>query len=351
MEILDLLYATFSKNASDLIIKAGSSPLVRIQGELIPLAYPPLTKEQTNELAFSLLSRKQLEKFEKDLEIDLSTSISNLARFRVNLYHQQGSVAIVARLVPTKTPTLDELGLPLSAKALALKSRGLVLITGPAGSGKTTTLASMIEFRNENSACHIVTIEDPIEFVYECKKALIDQREVGRDTVSFTNALKSVLRQDPDVIMIGEMRDAETISLALTAAETGHLVFSTLHTPSSAETIERIVGTFPSHQENQVRLQLSVNLAGIISQILCKKNDGKGRIPAFEILLANYAVRTLIREGKISQLSSVLQTGSKLGMITLNLSLAELVKKELITKEEAFSHTDNIEELKSLITK
>ena len=345
MQMLDLLYATFTKNASDLVLKAGSPPLVRIQGELIPLAYPPLTADETRALVLSILTRVQVEKLERDLELDIATSLSNLARFRVNVFHQQGTLAMVARVVRSKIPSLDDLGLPLAAKALALKSRGLVLVTGPAGCGKSTTLAALLEFRNQTLPCHIMTIEDPIEFVYQGKKALVNQREIGVDTLSYAEALRSVLRQDPDAIMVGELRDRETLGMALTAAETGHLVLSTMHTSSAVETIDRMVGIFPAHQESQVRLQISVNLGGIICQQLLARADGKGRLPAYEILLVNAAVRSLIREGKTAQLPSAIQTGARLGMTTLNAYLAELVKRGVVTLEEAMKKTETPEEL------
>jgi twitching motility protein PilT len=349
MQMLDLLYATFTKNASDLLLKAGSPPLVRIQGELIPLAYAPLTADEVQALVFSILTRDQVEKLERDLELDIATSLSNLARFRVNVFHQHGTMALVARVVRSKIPSLDELGLPLAAKALALKPRGLVLVTGPAGCGKSTTLAALLEFRNQSLPCHIMTIEDPIEFVYEGKKALVNQREIGVDTLSYGDALRSVLRQDPDAIMVGELRDRETLAMALTAAETGHLVLSTMHTSSAVETVDRMIGIFPAHQESQVRLQISVNLAGIICQQLLARANGKGRLPAYEILLVNSAVRSLIREEKTAQLSSAIQTGSRQGMTTLNANLADLVRSGLVTLEEAMKKTETPEDLKVMV--
>jgi twitching motility protein PilT len=343
------LYATFTKNASDLVVKAGSPPLVRIQSELIPLAYPPLTADETKALILSILTQDQAQRLEQELELDIATTLANLSRFRVNVFYQQGTLAMVARVVRSKIPSLDDLGLPLAAKALALKSRGLVLVTGPAGCGKSTTLAALLEFRNQTLPCHIMTIEDPVEFVYQGKKAMVNQREIGVDTHSYSAALRSVLRQDPDAIMIGELRDRETLGMALTAAETGHLVLSTMHTSSAVETVDRMVGIFPAHQESQVRLQISVNLGGIICQQLLTRAGGGGRLPAYEILLVNAAVRSLIREGKTAQLPSAIQTGARLGMSTMNAYLAELVKRGVVTLEEAQKKSETPEDLKMMV--
>ena len=352
MQLAELLYTTFQKNASDLILKVGSKPILRIQGELTPLdPQPLLTPEDTKRFAVDIMTKEQLERFRRDHELDLACSIANICRFRVSVFHQRGEFGLVFRVVPNRIPTIDELGLPVTCKNLAMRPRGLVLVTGPAGCGKSTTIAAMVETRNANQECHIVTIEDPIEFIYQDKKAEINQREVGKDTYSFTAALKSVLRQDPNVIVVGEMRDLETIQLAITASETGHLVLSTLHTTDAMSTIDRIVEVFPPHQQMQVRMQLSGNLLGVLSQVLLKRADGNGRIVAYEMMLTNAAIRNLIREGKTSQLGSAIQMGMKLGMMPLNHSLAELVAKKLVTPDEALTHTDSPDELKALLSR
>jgi twitching motility protein PilT len=312
---------------------------------------PPLTPEDTKKLAYSMLSEAQQRKFEQQRGIDLSYEIPKLARFRTHIFQQREMVGIVCRVIPLKIPTIDELGLPPICKELCRKPRGLLLITGSAGAGKTTTQAALINYINENFPVHIMTIEDPIEFTHECKKAIVNQRQLERDTLSFSEALKHVFREDPDVILIGEMRDLETIQLAVTAAETGHLVLGTLHTTDTVSTIDRIVDVFPPHQQPQVRSQLTVNLVGVISQLLIKKANEKGRIAAFEVLVAVPAVRALIRESKTYQIPSVLQTGRKQGMISMDQSLAELVAKKIVSYEEALAKAINPREFSKLVGK
>jgi len=320
-----LLRYTVKMEASDLILKADSPPILRIHGDLVRLKAEPLTAEQAREIPYQILSEDQRRKFEDELELDLAYELEGVARFRVNLMVQRGKVTSCYRVIPFQVKTIDELGLPQITKKLCEYPRGLVLVTGPTGSGKSTTQAAMIDYINERKPLHIVTVEDPIEFVHQDKKALINQRELGRDTLSFADALKYVLRQDPDVILIGEMRDLETISLAITAAETGHLVFGTLHTVDAVQTVDRIIDVFPPHQQQQVRMQLSVNLVGVLSQTLVKTADRKGRVAAFETMEAIPAIRNLIREAKTHQIRSIIQTGSKRGMHTLDQHLAQLV--------------------------
>ncbi len=351
MQLSELLYTMYQKGASDLILKVGSKPVIRLQGNLTPLDLPVLQSDDTKRFAVEIMTKEQFERFRRDREIDLSCAIANLCRFRASAFVQRGEFGLVFRMIPNKIPTIDDLGLPVVCKNLAMRPRGLILVTGPAGCGKSTTIAAMINTRNQNQECHIVTIEDPIEFVYQDKKAEINQREVGKDTLSFAHALKSVLRQDPDVIVVGEMRDLETMTLAITAAETGHLVLSTLHTTNAMQTIDRIVDVFPPHQQTQVRLQLSGNLLGIVSQVLLKRADGQGRVLAYEIMLINSAIRNLIREAKTSQIPSAIQMGTKQGMMPLNLSLLDLVRKKVVTPEEALSHTDSPDDLKALLAR
>ncbi|MEW6687044.1 MAG: type IV pilus twitching motility protein PilT [Candidatus Edwardsbacteria bacterium] len=346
MQLAELLYTMYQKGASDLVLKVGSVPLLRIHGDLQPLNTPSLTSEDTKRFAVDIMTKEQLERFKKHLELDLSCSIANLCRFRVSAFQQRGEIGLVFRLIPNKVPTIEELGLPILCKNLAMRPRGLILVTGPAGCGKSTTIAAMIETRNTNQECHIMVVEDPIEFIYQNKKAMINQREVGKDTHSFGNALKYVLRQDPDVIVVGELRDLETIQMAITAAETGHLVLSTLHTLDAVQTVDRLIDVFPSHQQTQVRMQVSANLVAVISQVLAKKADGKGRVVVPEILLSNAAIRNLIREAKTSQLYSAIQTGVKQGMTTLNMSLADLVRRKIINLDEALSKSSNPDELR-----
>jgi twitching motility protein PilT len=344
-----LLYTTVHHEGSDLHIKADSPPLVRIHGDLIQLDIDPLTPDETRALAFSVLSPIQRARFEEELELDFAYEIPGLARFRGNIYQQRGATQAVFRVIPLHIRTIDELGLPPVCRYFSERPRGLVLVTGPAGSGKSTTQAAMIDYVNNNYPLHVVTVEDPVEFIHDDKQALINQRELDTDTLSFANALKFVLRQDPDVILIGEMRDLETIHLAITAAETGHLVFGTLHTTDAVQTIDRVIDVFPTHQQQQVRMQMAVNLIGVISQTLIKKKDGSGRVPAFETMVAVSAVRNMIRENKTYQVKSLIQTGQRYGMQTLDQSLAELVKKKQITYQDGLEKASDPLEFKALL--
>lgn len=343
-----LLYTTVHHLGSDLHIKAESPPLVRIHGDLIHLDMEPLTPDQSKWLAYSVLSDNQRARFEEDLELDFAYEIPGLARFRGNVYQQRGAVQAAFRVIPLHIQTIEELGLPPVCRYFSERPRGLVLVTGPAGSGKSTTQAAMIDYINSNFALHVVTVEDPLEFIHEDRTCLINQRELDTDTLSFANALKFVLRQDPDVILIGEMRDLETIHLAITAAETGHLVFGTLHTTDAVQTVDRVIDVFPTHQQQQVRMQMAVNLIGVISQTLVKKKDGSGRVAAFETMVAISAVRNLIRENKTYQIGSMIQTGQRHGMQTLDQSLANLFKSGQVSYQDAMEKAGNLAEFKAL---
>ncbi|MDX1932620.1 MAG: type IV pilus twitching motility protein PilT [Capsulimonadales bacterium] len=334
-DIQRLLSAIIKFDGSDLVLKADSPPLFRVYGELKPLNAEVLTHDSVAALIETLLTPKQSMIFHRDLELDFSYEIPGVSRYRVNIFQQRGNMGLVARAIPFDIRTMDEIGLPAICKQFCEMPRGLVLVTGPTGCGKSTSLASMINYINHSRAEHIVTIEDPIEYVYEDVQSLINQRELGTDTHTFAQALKHVLRQDPDVILVGEMRDLETIALAITAAETGHLVFATLHTTDAIQTVDRIIDVFPTHQQQQIRVQLAVNLVGVISQTLLKRADGKGRIAAFETMVATPAVRNLIREGKTFQLGSTIQIGAKDGMMDLDQSLARLVADGVVTREDA----------------
>lgn len=351
MAIEKLLEIMLKKGASDLHIKAGSPPLIRLHGDLLQLReIKPLDIEEAEKLSLSLLTDAQRRRFREERALDLCIDIPGLARFRTHLFFQQRAVSAVFRAIPYEIPTVDQLNIPASVRSLCTRPRGLILITGPASSGKSTTLASLINFINENMSAHIVTIEDPIEFIHPCKKSLINQRQVGSDTLSFKEALKHVFRQDPDIILIGEMRDLETIQIAITAAETGHLVFGTLHTPDATQTIDRIVDVFPPYQQQQIRIQVAANLQGILSQILVKRADGKGRVAAFEVLIAVPAVRNLIREGRTYQIPSFLQVGRRQGMISLNQYLIDLSKEGIIKPEEAIAKATDVAELTAVLT-
>ena len=342
----ELLRTTVEMGGSDLHIKVGSPPLVRVRGELTPLEMEPLTSVQSKELSYADLTKTQRARFEEDMELDFAYALPGVARFRGNLFQQRGHVQSVFRVIPLHVQSMEELRLPPICTAFVNQPRGLVLVTGPAGSGKSTTLAAMIGYINGHCPLHIMTIEDPIEFVHTDQKALINQRELGRDTHSFAAALKHVMRQDPDVIMVGEMRDLETIALAITAAETGHLVFATLHTTDAVQTIDRVIDVFPPHQQQQIRMQLSVNLVGVVSQTLVKTKDGEGRMAAFETLAGIASIRSMIRESKTHQITSLLQTGMKHGMMTLDQSLAGLVKKGLVDYESALARAQDVAEFK-----
>lgn len=334
----ELLKACSEKEASDLHITVGVPPMLRVNGSLIPIGQEKLMPENTKEYAIEILGHELYEKYDKTGEIDTSYAEKGIGRFRVNVFKQRGSDAMALRAVPLQVPSLEELNMPPIISSLTNKTRGLVLVTGPTGSGKSTTLAAMINEINNNRNCHVITLEDPIEYLHKHKKSIINQREVGYDTKSYQSALKSALREDPDVILIGEMRDLDTISIAITAAETGHLVLSTLHTIGAAKTINRIVDVFPPHQQQQIKVQLAAVLEGVISQQLIKKADNKGRACAVEIMTANSAIRNLIREGKTHQIDSVVQTSSKLGMKTMDMSLVELCKQGEISMEEAMTY-------------
>jgi twitching motility protein PilT len=345
-----LLKAMVEKGASDLHITTGSPPQLRIDGDLVPLKTPPLTPVETKQLCYSILTDAQKHKFEEDNELDLSFGVKGLSRFRSNIFMQRGAVAGAFRTIPFKILTFQELGLPPVVADLSKKPRGLVLVTGPTGSGKSTTLASIIDKINTERHEHIMTIEDPIEYLHPHKNCLVNQREVGADTRSFKTALKYILRQDPDVVLVGEMRDLETMEAALVIAETGHVCFGTLHTNSCVQTINRILDVFPPYQQPQVRAQLSFVVEGVISQALLAKAGGPGRILALEIMVPNAAIRNLIREDKVHQIYSAMQVGqAKFGMQTFNQSLAHLFSRRLITQEEAFGRSSDPEELKNIL--
>ncbi|MCE5314232.1 MAG: type IV pilus twitching motility protein PilT [Armatimonadota bacterium] len=345
-----LLHILIQKEGSDLHLKAKNFPLARVHGDMMPIeGYPRLTAENLHDLAYSLMDEKRQRRFEEGLEMDLAYEIPGLSRFRTNIMQQRGMISIVMRAIPTEIKSIDELGLPPVCRYFAERPRGMVLVTGPTGSGKSTTLAAMVDYINSSRSEHIMTVEDPVEFVHECKLSIINQRELGSDTLSFNNALKYVLRQDPDVILVGEMRDLETIHLAITAAETGHLVFATLHTQDATQTVDRIIDVFPNYQQSQIRQQLANNLIGVCSQALLRRADGKGRVAAFETLVNSTAIRNLIREAKTFQISSSIQTGSRQGMMTLDQYLAALVKKGLVTNDEAFSRATNAKEFNALL--
>jgi twitching motility protein PilT len=347
-----LLKTMFEEGGTDLHITTNSPPQIRVDGQLRPLNLPPLTPSETKQLAYSVLTDSQKHRFEEDKELDLSFGIKGLARFRCNVFNQRGAVAAAYRAIPWKIMDFATLGLPKIVAKLCQKPRGLILVTGPTGSGKSTTLAAMIDKVNEERHEHIVTIEDPIEYLHQHKKCLLNQRELHADTLSFKLALRSVLRQDPDVVLIGEMRDLETIEAALTIAETGHLTFGTLHTNSAAQTINRIIDVFPSHQQSQIRAQLSFVLEGIMCQALLPKASGKGRVLAMEIMAPNIAIRNLIREDKIHQIYAVMQTGqSKYGMQTFNQSLSTLYFRKQITLQTALQRSSMPDELQEMINR
>jgi twitching motility protein PilT len=341
-----LLQHVVSNGASDLHLTVGSKPTIRVHGTLKRIDEEPvMTPEMTREMFYRILSTEQQKHLEIKRQLDLAYSVPGMARFRVNIYSQRESLAGAFRLIPTELKTLEELGLPSHLHELTRRPRGIVLVTGPTGSGKSTTLAALIDEINRTRYDHIITIEDPIEFLHRHKNCIVNQREVGADTLSFGDALRAALRQDPDVILVGEMRDQETIGIALTAAETGHLVFATLHTQSAPSTIDRIIDVFPGEQQDQVRMQLALSLEGIITQTLLKTVDGQGRVPALEVLIPDDAVRNLIRQGKIEQIYSFMQTGTKRGMQTLEQSLGDLVSRHLISVEQAVSRSTRPDQL------
>ncbi len=346
-----LLKILVEANGSDLHITTNTPPQIRVDGKMTPLDFPPLNQVETKQLCYSVLTDAQKHKFEEENELDLSFGVKGLSRFRGNVFIQRGAVAGVFRVIPYKILTFEELNLPPVVSELAAKPRGLVLVTGPTGSGKSTTLASIIDYINISRHEHIVTIEDPIEYLHPHKGCLVNQREVGADTKSFKNALKYILRQDPDVVLVGELRDLETIEAALTLSETGHLCLATLHTNSCAQTINRIVDVFPPYQQTQIRAQLSFVLEGVMSQALMPKLNSKGRVMALEIMVPNPAIRNLIREDKVHQIYSQMQVGQdKFGMQTMNQSLYSLFQKRLIALEEALGRSSDPDELKQMIS-
>jgi twitching motility protein PilT len=345
----DLLIRVLDSGGSDLHLTAGARPTIRVHGHLTALdEYPILTPPVLQKMLYAIITQKQREKFEEQLELDFAYAVPGKARFRTNIYRQRDAVGAAFRLIPYEIKPLEALGIPPAAANFAMLPRGFVLVTGPTGSGKSTTLASLLDLANRQRKDHIMTVEDPIEFLHRHQSCLVNQREVGEDTHSFQNALKHVLRQDPDIILVGEMRDLETISVALTAAETGHLVFATLHTQDAAQTIDRIIDVFPPHQQQQVRVQLAGALQGVVAQQLCRTSDGVGRVVTAEVLVATPAIRNLIREGKTHQIYSAMQAGAKFGMQTMDQHLADLVKKGRITFETGMEKCHHVEDFTRL---
>jgi len=345
-----LLRLMFEKGASDLHLTVGVPPMLRIDGEITPTEFEKLRPDDCQNIIYSILTDEQKEKFERENELDISFGVEGIGRVRMNVFKQRGAVAAALRNIPMHILSFEELGLPQVVNDIVKCPKGLILVTGPTGSGKSTTLASMIDWINSHEAGHIITIEDPIEYIHTHKNCIVNQREVGTDTKSFADALKYVLREDPDVILVGEMRDLETISAALTIAETGHLVFGTLHTPDAVQAINRIIDVFPAHQQQQVRAQISFVLQAVIAQQLLPRAYSSGRCLAAEILIVNAAVRNLIREEKVHQIYSIMQTGTEYGMRTMNQSLAELYQKQLVTYNEIFARTTDPKDLQRLVT-
>jgi twitching motility protein PilT len=348
IDFAELVTTVIASGASDLHLSVGAPPVMRLNGELVRIGDRPLTGQDTRELVYGLLSADQRQRLETDLELDISYNVPGRVRFRVNVYYQRASLGAAFRTVPSSLKTLEDLHLPTALRDWTTKPRGLVLVTGPTGSGKSTTLASLINEVNERRACHIMTVEDPIEFVHRHKRSLINQREVGADTHSFAAALRSVLRQDPDVVLVGEMRDLETMQVALTAAETGHLVFATLHTSDAPQTIDRVIDVFPPHQQEQVRIMLANALQGVCCQQLLPTLGG-GRVVACEVMMPTPAVRNLIREGKTHQIYSMMQTGSAHGMQTMDANLAALVRQAIVAPDVALERAGQPAELRRLL--
>jgi twitching motility protein PilT len=346
MELRDLLLESINRAASDLHLTSGMPPILRIDGDLVQMSAPPLSADDTKRMIYGVMSDTQKIQFEEEKELDFSLAMTGLDRFRVNVHIQRSSIEAAFRRVPIFIPSADELKLPPIIKSLALKMSGLVLVTGPTGTGKSTTMAAMVQLINSERSCMIMAIEDPIEFLHPNKKSVIKQREVYRDTHSFAEALKRCLRQDPDVIIVGEMRDLETIATALTAAETGHLVLATLHTPDAPQTIERIIDVFPPHQQMQIRQQLASCLQGVVSQKLLPHMSGKGRVLALEIMIATPAIRNMIREQSVEQMPTIIQTGAQYGMKTMDRSLRDLFESGQVTLDVALSHAKNAEEFR-----
>lgn len=337
------------QKASDIFFKEGNRPLLKVRGRIAALDLPPLTAEDTKQIAYDMMSEEQIKKFERTHEMDMGITIPDLVRFRVNIHQQRGSIGIVMRLIPLDAPTIDELGLPSVLKELCKQPQGLILVTGPTGCGKSTTLAAMLNEINERRAEHIVTIEDPLEYVHRDKRGIVTQREVGIDTDSFLIALKTVLRQAPDVILIGEMRDVETMQAAMQAAETGHLVFSTVHTRSAAETVERILNMFPPHEKGQISLRMSQSLKGVISQKLMPSADGTRRLCAMEVMIVTPTIQKYIEEARVSEMYDAITEGAFWGMQTMNQSLNRMCKQGLITEEVALANAGNLTELRQML--
>jgi twitching motility protein PilT len=349
-DFADVLTKMVEDRASDVHLSPGFCPAIRVRGRIVPLEdYAPLTSQETRDTVYSLLNDDQRKRFESQKQLDLAYAVPGVARFRVNCFFQRGAISAAFRRIPHEIPRLDELGLPRILEDLTRKPRGLVLVTGPTGSGKSTSLAAMLDIINEERDEHMLTIEDPIEFLHSHKRCIVNQREIGADAMDFGSALKSALREDPDVILVGEMRDLETMSTALTAAETGHLVFATLHTQSTAQTVDRIIDIFPSEQQAQVRMQLSIGLQGIVTQQLLPTADGAGRVVACEVLIPTPAVRNLIREGKTHQIYSAIQTSGSIGMQTMDAHLAQLVRLGKVSRQLALERASVPEELKRLL--
>jgi len=350
LDFADLLLEVLDRRASDLHLTAGARPTIRVRGRLVPLEHlPVLTPRDTRELVYAILTNDQRQRLETDWQLDFAYAVPGHARFRVNAYHQRAALAAAFRLIPFEMPSIDDLGLPPVLHELARRPRGLVLVTGPTGSGKSTTLAAMIDEINRTREQHVLTIEDPIEFLHPHKRCLVNQRELGADTPTFALGLKAALRQDPDVILIGELRDLETVGIALTAAETGHLVLATLHTQDAAQTVDRIIDVFPPEQQGQVRTQLAVALQGIVTQQLLPGADGTRRVAACEVLVPTPAVRNLVREGKTHQIPSALQTGAQAGMQTMDSALAALVRAGTVNARVALERSSTPEELRRLL--
>jgi twitching motility protein PilT len=348
--VAELLDVVLERGASDLHLTVGAPPTIRLHGDLERLSeYPMMTPRALQGMIYAILPQKMRERLEQELELDMSYALPGRARFRVNVYFQRDSLGAAFRLIPYEIKTIDDLQLPNVVGDLARFPRGFVVVTGPTGSGKSTTLAGMVDIVNKERAAHIMTVEDPIEFLHKHERCIVNQREVGADTHSFSQALKHVLRQDPDVVLVGEMRDLETIGTAITAAETGHLVFATLHTQDAPQTIDRIIDVFPPHQQQQVRVQLATTLQGVVTQQLLQTSDGQGRVVAVEVLICTPAVRNLIREGKVHQIYSIMQAGGRFGMQTMDQSLANLVKAGQITQQLAYERCHDVEELNRLI--
>ena len=349
VHIDDLLRLVVEKRGSDLHLASAVPPVLRIDGQLLATNYESLTDFEVQRMIYAILNDEQIRAFETDYELDCSYELKGISRFRVNVYRDRGSVAGAFRVIPSRIPTVRELGLPLVLEDLSRRPRGLILVTGPTGSGKSTTLAAMVGQINNERSCHLITIEDPIEYLHTHRRSLVNQRELGADTRSFPAALKHALREDPDVILVGEMRDLETMALAITAAETGHLVFSTVHTNNAAQTIDRIVDVFPPGQQEQIRIQLSNNLEAVLSQQLLPRAGSPGRVAAMEIMIASPAIRNLVREAKAHQITSIIQTSAHLGMQTMDQCLRDLYQRGLITYEEAMGRAMNQDELKKML--